>query len=213
LVKRRNFREITFFKRRILKKRGIYSNFPRRVSFDLVAEPPVSVGDATISKNCRIGRNSYICSGTLWDNVTIGRYCSIADNVLIGPPDHPTHYLSTWDSFYYNKEYYRNWIKGKLTVLGNDIWVGANVLIRKGVHIEDGAVVGAGAVVIENVPAYAIVGGIPAHILNYRFDRDTIASLLELQWWNLDDTELRQLPFDNVKKCISILTSKSSSSK
>jgi virginiamycin A acetyltransferase len=190
-----------------LKRKGVYSNFPAAVSSDIIVEPPVFVGKTIISKKCKIGIHSYICSGTIWENVTIGRYCSIADNVLIAPPDHPTHYLSTWDPFYKNKDYYQNWVREKTTKIGNDVWIGANALIRKGVQVEDGSVIAAGAVVTENVPPYAIVGGIPARIIKKRFDADIIESLLELKWWNLSEDLLWKLPFEDIKKCISILRS------
>ena len=69
-------------------------------------------------------------------------------------------------------------------IIGNDCWIGYGVLIVSGVTINDGAMVLAGAVVTKDVPPYAIVGGIPARIIKYRYDEDTINFLLRIKWWN-----------------------------
>ena len=68
--------------------------------------------------------------------------------------------------------------------IGNDVWIGERAMLIGGVHIADGAVVLAGAVVTKNVPPYAIVGGVPAKIIRYRYDEETISFLLQTQWWN-----------------------------
>jgi acetyltransferase-like isoleucine patch superfamily enzyme len=70
------------------------------------------------------------------------------------------------------------------TVIGNDVFIGANVTVLDGVHIGDGAVIGAGAVVVKDIPPYAIAVGVPAEVRKYRFDEKTIHSLLRKQWWN-----------------------------
>ena len=68
--------------------------------------------------------------------------------------------------------------------IGNDCWIGQNVFIVGGTRINDGAVVLAGAVVTKDIPPYAIAGGVPAKIIKYRYDEDTIKFLLNLKWWN-----------------------------
>lgn len=68
--------------------------------------------------------------------------------------------------------------------IGNDVWIGERAMLIGGVHIADGAVVLAGAVVTKDVPPYAIVGGVPAKIIRYRYDEETISFLLQTQWWN-----------------------------
>ena len=72
--------------------------------------------------------------------------------------------------------------KGMITI-GNDVWIGGNVTIMRRVTIGDGAIIAAGAVVVKDVPAYSIVGGIPARIIKYRFDETIIKRLLNIQWW------------------------------
>ena len=78
----------------------------------------------------------------------------------------------------------------KTTHIGNDVWIGHGVSIKQGVNIGDGAIIGTGAVVTKDVPAYAIVGGVPATIIRYRFDAETIKMLLESKWWNYSDNEI-----------------------
>ena len=86
--------------------------------------------------------------------------------------------------------------EAKQTVIGNDVFIGANVTVLDGVHIADGAVIGAGAVVTDDIPPYAIAVGVPAKVVKFRFDDATIKALLEKQWWNGKEEELRQVERD-----------------
>lgn len=76
-------------------------------------------------------------------------------------------------------------------VIGNDVWLGASAQVMSGVTIGDGVVVGAGAIVTHDVPAYAVVGGNPARLIRYRFNPETISDLLALRWWNWPEDRLR----------------------
>lgn len=77
-------------------------------------------------------------------------------------------------------------------VIGNDCWIGQGVFFAGGVKVGDGAVVLAGAVVTKDVEPYAIVGGVPARTVGYRYDADTIRYLLALKWWDLPHEQLRR---------------------
>jgi virginiamycin A acetyltransferase len=70
------------------------------------------------------------------------------------------------------------------TVVGNDVWFGYQTMVMPGVHIGHGAIIASGAVVVDDVPAYAIVGGNPATLIRNRYHHDDIARLLELAWWD-----------------------------
>lgn len=117
----------------------------------------------------------------------IGNFCSIADKVtfMLGL-DHPTNLISTYPF----KNYFFNGIsaisKGDI-VLDDDVWIGYNVTILSGVHIGQGAIVAAGAVVTKDVPPYAIIGSVPARIIKYRFSPNVIEQLLQLDYSQLTD--------------------------
>ncbi len=141
-------------------------------------------------------------------NTTIGQFCSIARNVMIGAHNHPTNWLSS-NPFQYSNKFKNFQMKNKYkfdnsqpTIIGNDVWIGTNVVIISGVKIGDGAIIAANAVVTRDVPPYAIVGGLPAKIIKYRFDKETIADLISLKWWELSDNDIRKLPFNDITKCI-----------
>ena len=151
--------------------------------------------------DCKIGKGSYFNTGTELHHVTIGRYCSIGSNVKAIIGRHPTsQFVSTHPAFYsikkqsgftyvgmnkfeeylYVKEQYSGGI-------GNDVWIGSDARFMGGVQIGDGAIVAAGAIVTKDVPPYAIVGGVPACVIKYRFDTIKVEKLLNIQWWKKDE--------------------------
>ena len=116
----------------------------------------------------------------------------------IGLGGHPLNLISTNSIFYSeNKTAIRNDWRCKIsfnehkpTKIGNDVWIGEFVTIVGGVNIGDGAVIATKSVVTKDVPPYAIVGGIPAKVIKYRFDEETIGALLQSKWWDLPDDEI-----------------------
>lgn len=81
------------------------------------------------------------------------------------------------------------------TVIGNDVWIGQHATILPGVHIGDGAIVGANSVVSKDVEPYSVVAGNPARLIRKRFDEETTKFLLELKWWDWDAKKI----FDNLE--------------
>lgn len=142
-----------------------------------------------------IGEHTYHGAGCefrpLEADITIGKFCSIADAVMVlGGTEHHTDYVSTFPfDVKLGAGAVTSYSKGAVTI-GNDVWIGTHVIILSGVKIGDGAVVGAGSVVTKDVLPYAIVAGNPARLIRYRFDEDMTARLLNLQWWNLPIEEI-----------------------
>lgn len=139
-----------------------------------------------------IGANSYI-------NAKIGRFTSIAPNVKVLISSHPYTYpyVSTCPAFFSTKgQCSRSFVKkdkfqeqnfpydGFSIEIGNDCWIGDSVTIVSGVKIGDGAVVLAGAVVTKDIEPYSIVGGVPCVLKKYRYKKEDIEYLCNLQWWN-----------------------------
>lgn len=131
----------------------------------------------------------------------IGRFCSISNHVICNAGIHPFQapFATTSPCFFslrkqngatFATQQMLNEIKttdneGAFDCeIGNDVWICEGVFINGGIHIADGAVVLAHAVVTKDVPPYAIVGGVPAKIIGYRYDEATIKWLLNVQWWN-----------------------------
>lgn len=150
--------------------------------------------------NSTVGRYSYIGINSWVNHAEIGQFCSIASNVFIGMPQHTMEFLSTSPIFTESHNALgTSWIKYDITsphqytYIGNDVWIGFGALIKGGVRIGDGAIIGAGAVVTKDVPDYAIVAGVPAQIIRYRFSEEIIEKLKSLEWWNLEVDTLIQI--------------------
>jgi chloramphenicol O-acetyltransferase type B len=143
-------------------------------------------------RQSEIGNFSYVSNGTKINRTKVGKFCSIGPRCLIGGlGKHPTNLISTHPVFYSqlkqasisfaNKQYFEEFEE---TVIGNDVWIGANAIIIDGVSIGDGAIIASGAVVNKSVEPYAIVGGVPAKLIKKRFDDEEVTHLLNIQWWD-----------------------------
>lgn len=147
-----------------------------------------------------LGDYSYIAKNSSVSNCVIGKFCSIGPNFCCGLGLHPTNGISTAPMFYSIARQNGMTLckenkveESKQTIIGNDVFIGANVTVLDGVRISDGVVIGAGAVVVEDIPPYAIVVGVPAKVVKYRFDKKTIDTLLEKRWWDGIEEELQKV--------------------
>lgn len=188
--------------------KGVIKNlFNSRVSLFAIISSNVKLDKTTYiyrgvkAKSAEMGAYTYVAANTEIENAIIGKYCSIADHCRIGMSGHSLQYVSTSPIFtqtvnalqsrWIEKDVFKNKNEDERTYIGNDVWIGSHVLVNGGVHVGDGAVLAAGAVVTKDVPPYAVVGGVPAKIIKYRFPEPIIEKLQEIQWWNLPEDFLK----------------------
>lgn len=156
----------------------------------VVLEPPVRLYANSAISDVTLGAYSYVSPQTVVKRATIGRFTSIGDHCTINPTGHPTDWLSTSSAFYepglFGPVDGPRFEGAGPVSIGSDVWIGAHAAVMGGVSIGDGAVVAFGAVVTSDVPAYAIVGGVPARLIRYRFPEALVARLVDFAWWRDD---------------------------
>lgn len=201
-----------------LKKLGIIlSPVDIKRNIKLLLETPVVIGAGTkISYGAEIGAYTYFRGGDVGSLARIGRFCSVAPDVIIGPGNHPTNFLST-HPFQYGASAFGFWpqfkeFRTELTLpkdalkkaplIGNDVWIGARVFIGRGVSIGDGAIICAGAVVTRDVQPYEIIAGVPGRHVRFRFDSETIKIIRQVAWWNYEPKSLSGINFSNIEKAL-----------
>ena len=188
----------------------------------VIKDPLIEVGDYTIYNDFVADPLLFEKNNVLYhypihrEKLIIGKFCSIAcgTKFLFNCANHSLKSLSTYTFplFYEEWELEKSNIttawdnKGDI-VIGNDVWIGYEAVIMAGVHIGDGAIIAACAVVTKDVPPYTIVGGTPAKEIRKRFDAEVIQQLLLLKWWNWSTDKIRKcLPYIMEGKMNELLT-------
>ncbi|GLK69641.1 CatB-related O-acetyltransferase [Hansschlegelia plantiphila] len=181
-----------------------------------IFEQPVDVRHKQLVRKTRIGAFTYLNGEVTLDRCDVGRFCSIAPRVIAGLAEHPTDFLSTHIFSHGNRDRrfrddptfaamksHEPFSSGPLrTTIGNDVWIGAGAIIRRGVTVGDGAIIAAGAVVTKDVAPYAIVAGVPATMRRLRLDGQTVERLLRVKWWNyhLDRRVMKDIPYSDTRR-------------
>jgi acetyltransferase-like isoleucine patch superfamily enzyme len=193
-----------------------------RLADSAVFEGPTSVLAAVVhGADLRVGAFCNLSGGTI-NNLHAGRYCSIANGVVIGSHEHPTDWLTTsrtayfpqvhdWDQMmsanpsgiHRRKRYFA--ASCPVTTLGPDVWVGQGAFIKSGVTVGAGAIIGARATVVKDVPPYAIVVGTPGRVLRLRFPDKVVERLLSLQWWRFSIYDLFDAPMDDIERALDVI--------
>ncbi|MBL8903579.1 MAG: antibiotic acetyltransferase [Rhizobiales bacterium] len=175
-----------------------------------VVHPSATLRDATLGRfteikervafsDSQLGDYSYVERQAEVIYAKIGKFCCIAANARINALEHPLERVSQHKMTYRANEYFlgakldsefRARRQGRLVETGNDVWIGHGAIIKPGVKIGHGAVVAAGAIVTRDVPAYAIVAGVPARFLRWRFEPKVSARIIALAWWDWEHDRL-----------------------
>lgn len=180
-------------------ERRVRVAFSSQVRPECIFHGPSKIGARSYFRG-EMGKYSYIGENCRI-SAYIGNFCSISSNVKVVEGSHPLHFVSTSPVFYsINKQSNSTFVSKSLyddlltfqnlnyaCKIGNDVWIGENVIIKGGISIGDGACIAMGAVVTKDVPPYAVVGGVPAKVIKYRFNDETIEMLLKKKWWYRTD--------------------------
>lgn len=196
----------------VINRRGRDTENRRRFPGAIIDDGVCMTQDTKVSSNCHIlgntilnhtnvGSYTYIGENCIIQNTSVGNYCSISRDVFCGLGAHPLKEFSTSPLFYRRTNTFgleivsedTKFVEYKPITIGNDVWIGARVVIKDGVNIGNGAVVAAGTIVTKDVPPYAIVAGVPAQIIKYRQDEKNIVKLTDSEWWN-------ERPYDALQK-------------
>ncbi len=148
---------------------------------------------------CEVGDFTYIERHVEAIYTTIGKFCSVASNSRLNALNHPMERVTQHKISYRPNEYFvhmkvdkafREQRQKARVVIGHDVWIGHGAIILPSISVGDGAVVAAGAVVTKNIEPYAVVAGVPAKRIKWRFEKEVREKLLALAWWDWDHDKL-----------------------
>ncbi len=168
----------------------------RAVVISSQIDDKVEIGRDCSVIHARIGFGSFLGKGSMAKFITIGKFCNLSWHLSLGGSNHNYKSACMYTDTWWKKTFDVGEGLGPVdindyTVIGNDVWIGSQANVLRGVKIGDGAVIGASSLVLEDVPPYAIAVGSPARIIKYRFDEDTVSRLLNIRWWDWPREQIR----------------------
>ena len=178
-------------------------------------DPSAQVRDSRLGRYCEVGARTKIAESTFGDfsyigedsdviYTTVGKFCSIAAHTRINPGNHSLDRVALHHFTYRASAYgfgadeasFFDWRRSQPVTIGNDVWIGHGAIILPGITVGHGAAIGAGTVVTHDVSPFAIVVGVPARLLRFRFSAPIIESLQRIAWWDWQSSELKTALLD-----------------
>lgn len=159
---------------------------------DIFIHPGSNIGlHTSIGRGTSINGPAFIASRETAP-VSIGKYCAIAYNLRIRPRNHYTGFINLQDKFQKRHQFPQlDDVKGPVRI-GNNVWIGDNVIILSGVTIGDGTVIAASAVVTKDIPEYSVAVGNPAKVIRKRFSESIISQLRAVSWWDWPEEKVKR---------------------
>lgn len=202
-----------------LSKRNYWISLNSKLNTGTVLEGYNKVFNKADIRDSFVGLGTYVGINSFLPKSKIGRFCTIGPNVTLIRGKHPTHYfVSIHPAFYSTRKQagftfvkndkFEEFSNGKYAVeIGNDVWIGANVLILDGIKIGDGAIIGSGAVVSKDIQPYSINVGNPIKEIGLRFEKKEIEKLIKIKWWNWNIDKIKSCAdyFQNLEKITDLL--------
>lgn len=181
-------------KARYNKRISLFAIWDRNTKFD----PKIYIAMGVRMGYSTIGKYSRVRHFTVLYHTNVGKFSAIGKNVRLGVGQHPINLISTNLIFYKKNQIKNDWVRPitfkeyKKIEIGNDVWIGEGAMVMGGVVIGDGAIVASRSVVTKDVPPYAIVAGVPAKVVKYRFCEEIRKKLLQIKWWDLPEEEINK---------------------
>ena len=209
--------KISFFQNKSFEVKKINSKIsigPSSIIFNSSFENTANMDKNSCINRCSVGNYFGLGNFSYVADTDIGKFCTFASRVSVSPLNHPTNFLSIHEFQFRNVEHafnetlfikdskILNKLRSKRTTIGNDVWIGDNSVILRGVNLNHGVIVAAGSVVTKNVDPFSIVAGNPAHVMGKRFEDHIIEKLLALKWWDLNIKDMKGCDFENIEKTI-----------
>ena len=198
---KRNYYRLYCYKKKVKFGKNVLLNFKNHFEGWNV------IGRNSVIATSSIGLGTYIADNSSIKHAVVGKFCSIGSNVQTGLGMHPSRlFVSTHPAFFstrkqagfsfvendiFEEQIFIDSQRKYVVKIGNDVWLGNNVIILDGLKVGDGAIVATGSVVTKDVLPNAIVGGIPAKFIRFRFTEKQIEKIMEVKWWDWDFKEIK----------------------
>ena len=212
---KRNYYRLYYYKKKVKFSKNVLLNVKNHFEGWNV------IGANSEIATSSIGLGTYIADNSIIKYAIIGKFCSIGSNVQTGLGVHPSKlFVSTHPAFFstqkqagfsfvdkdiFGEQLFLDGQKTHVVQIGNDVWIGNNVIIMDGLKVGDGAIIATGSVVTKDVLPYAIVGGVPARFIRFRFSEKQIEKIMDVKWWDWDFKEIKSKIslFSNIDSFIS----------